>query len=214
MTEKGLFIVLDGPEGCGKTTQSNLLVEVLQLSGFRVSKTFQPGATELGSQVRNELLHGSHDLTPGQEAIYFTFDRALHIVTVVKPAIDSGITVVCDRFASATSAYQGYAGGLGTSTVEWLTDLATDGLLPNLLLVLDIDPVIGFLRKKGDTLDRIETKPTEFHQMVRQGFLNYTEQHPDFSEVIAADGTLAEVHAHIIQVANERLNLNLSVLDL
>lgn len=214
MTEKGLFIVLDGPEGCGKTTQSNLLVEVLQLSGFRASKTFQPGGTELGSQVRHELLHGSHDLTPGQEAIYFTFDRALHIVTVVKPAIDSGITVVCDRFASATSAYQGYAGGLGTSTVEWLTDLATDGLLPNLLLVLDIDPAIGFLRKKGDTLDRIERKPTDFHQMVRQGFLYYAEQHPDFSEVIVADGTLAEVHDRVIQASNERLNLNLPVLDL
>lgn len=210
---RGLFIVLDGPEGCGKSTQSGALHRSFLEAGYDVLRTFQPGGTELGARIRQELLHGSTELTAGQEAIYFTCDRALHIVEVVKPALDSDKVVVCDRYASATWAYQGYAGRLGTDIVERLTDLAVGDVVPDLVIVLDIDPVKGFGRKQGTALDRIERKPTEFHYEVRDGFLDYAVNH-GCCEVINADQEPLAVHSEIIRAARDWLGVKItSVLE-
>lgn len=215
MKGKGLFIVLDGPEGGGKSTQSGYLAESFRQAGCEVLQTFEPGGTKTGAGIRG-LLSGpeSEDLDPMTEALLFSADRSWHIKSVVKPALVSGKIIICDRYASSTWAYQGWAGGLGTSIVRQLTELAADDIEPDLLLTLDLDPAVGFRRKQGDELDRIEQKSPRFHRQVREGFLDYAFHHQSFCDVVEADQDRLVVHAEIIRAVNERFGLELSpVLD-
>jgi dTMP kinase len=170
------FIVFDGVEGCGKSTQARLLGEALAVRGERVVETLEPGGTAIGEAIRHLLLNPEfgemHELT---EAFLFCADRAQHVLEVVRPALEAGKVVISDRYASSTMVYQGFAGGLGAEAVEVLTWYATKGLQPDLLIVLDMDPAEGVRRKRGDLADRIEQKSLEFHQRVREGFVQYAE---------------------------------------
>lgn len=214
MSNQGYFIVLDGPEGCGKSTQSGHLAESFRQAGYEVLQTFQPGGTKTGAVIRG-LLFGpeSEDLDPVTEALLFSADRSWHIENVVKPALASGKIIVCDRFASSTWAYQGWAGGLGTSIVRQLTELSAGDVEPDSLLILDLDPIVGFRRKQGDELDRIEQKSMDFHRQVREGFLDYAAHHQNFSDVIDAGQTPALVHRDIVQIINDHVGISLPVLN-
>jgi len=184
------FIVLDGVEGCGKSTQIRRLSEYLTASGYTVTQTVEPGGTPVGLKVRELLLDPAYsEMTPLTELMLFCASRAQHCDEVIRPALDAGNIVLCDRFASATVVYQGYAGGLDVATIETVNHIATRGLQPDLLIVLDIDPGIGMTRKLGAgmTADRIEEKSLEFHRKVRDGFLTYAQAHSDFAVVVDAD---------------------------
>ena len=209
---EGILIVLDGPEGCGKSTQSKLLARAFRAGHHEVVETFQPGATKIGATIRQELLHRNVNLSAKQESLYFSFDRATHIANIVAPALEAGKVVICDRWASATWAYQGYAGGIGTDIVEFLTKLAVDDVEPDLAIILDIDPEISFQRKKSDKLDRIEMKSAEYHQAVRCGFIDYVVSHPGFALTIEADKTPRQVHEEIIRLVNNKFRLTLPTL--
>lgn len=216
MNKKGYLVVLDGVEGCGKTTQTELLARAFEsaMPSAKVLQTLQPGGTPLGAEVRHELLHSPVELSAGQEAIGFSYDRMHHVANVVQPVLNAGGIVVCDRWASSTWAYQGVAGELGTEIIEQLTALATNSRDPNVLIVLDIDPAVGFRRKKGDDLDRIERKSLEYHQKVREGFLDYVFHHPGFAYVISVqDRPRDDVQREIIALVNDHLGLSLPVLD-
>ena len=193
------FIVLDGVEGCGKSTQARLLAEALQAQGIPVVLTHEPGGTEVGEAIRELLLNPAftdmHELT---EAFLFCAARAQHMLEVIKPALDAGKVVICDRFASSTYVYQGYAGGLGGAAVAALNDLATSGVQPDLLLILDLDPEVGRRRKRGDQADRIESKSAAFHQAVREGFQDYAARAGDRALVLDADLDAAVLAARIL----------------
>lgn len=199
------FIVFDGVEGCGKSTQARLLGEALEAEGRRVVLTLEPGGTAIGEAVRHCLLNPAfdemHELT---EAFLFCADRAQHVLEVIQPALETGSIVICDRYASSTMVYQGYAGGLGAETVEMLNHAATGGLQPDLLVVLDLDPIVGLRRKRGDLADRIERKSLDFHRRVREGFIEYAQSLGDRAVVLDADRDPVAVAHDVLGLVLER----------
>lgn len=198
----GAFIVLDGVEGCGKSTQSRLLAQALRAQGREVLLTHEPGGTPVGEAVRRVLLDPAYpEMTPLTEVLLFCASRAQHCEQVIAPALAAGQVVICDRFASATLAYQGYAGQVSPATIEAISSLATAGLQPDLTLILDADPLVGLRRKFGDAAasgDRIEEKSLAFHQAVREGFLTLARLDPAHYRVIDAGQAVEAVHAAVL----------------
>jgi dTMP kinase len=201
MTTRGRFVVIDGVEGCGKSTQCRLLAEALRERGIEVVITHEPGGTEFGEAIRHLLLDpqytGVSSLT---ELFLFCASRAQHVAEVIEPALAAGKTVVCDRFGASTAVYQGFAGGLGFALVEQLNEIATGGVFPDLTIVLDLDPEVGMRRKfAGDKMqaDRIERKAIEYHHKVREGYLQYAHRHRDRVRIIGADASPDDIHREI-----------------
>jgi dTMP kinase len=195
------FIVFDGVEGCGKSTQARLLAEALEAQGQHVVLTLEPGGTAVGEAIRHCLLNPAfeemHELT---EAFLFCADRAQHVLEVIRPALEAGSTVISDRYASSTMVYQGFAGGIGPEAIEVLTWYATRGLQPDLLIVLDLDPLVGLRRKRGEMADRIERKSLDFHRRVREGFVQYAESLGQRAVVIDADRDPAAVTKDVLEI--------------
>ena len=173
----GLFVVLEGGDGAGKSTQLARLAAWLREAGHEVVVTFEPGDTALGATLRGLVLnHSSGDVSPRAEAMMYAADKAQHVYELVKPALDAGKVVVCDRYVDSMIAYQGAGRVLDVAEVRFLTDWATNGLLPDLTVVLDV-PVANAVGEKVD-LDRLESAGTEFHERVRQHFLDLAAQDP------------------------------------
>lgn len=215
MAEKGLFVVIDGCEGAGKSTQICWLAEAFRIIGREVLLTLEPGEGPVGQEIRHILLSPEFgNLCDTAELLLFLADRSEHCAKVVKPALERGLIVICDRFESSTLAYQLYeTDAFDDPTIRYAMELSKHGVVPDIALIFDLDPEIGMARKFGDEPDRIEQKALDFHQRVRRGYLRYIDEH-DFAVVVDADDQLHVVHERIIQAANERLNLNLPVLDL
>ncbi|MCX6812489.1 MAG: dTMP kinase [Candidatus Berkelbacteria bacterium] len=210
----GFFVVIDGVDGAGKSSQLKYLAHAFRNAGREVVETLEPGGTETGKLLRHEILHGGYKLTPEQEILLFSADRALHFAQVVIPSLENNKDVLCDRYASSTHAYQGVAGGGDIKLIEDLTLLANKDCNPDLLIVLSLPPEVGFQRKTGDELDRIELQPLSFHSLVHEGYLEYANRHLDFCEVIDAEPIPQIVHNEIIQIVNDRLGLGLSALEI
>lgn len=166
----GLFVSLEGGDGAGKSTQARLLRDWLTSVGRTVLLTFEPGDTELGQMLRAAVLHGDH-VDARTEALLYAADRAHHVASLVRPALDRGEVVVTDRYLDSSVAYQGIGRGLGAETIEQLSLWATEGLLPALTVLLDIDPVLGRSRLTGEP-DRLERAGDELHRRTRQAFLD------------------------------------------
>jgi dTMP kinase len=187
----GLFVAFEGGEGVGKSTQIARAAAWLRSLGHDVVETREPGGTVLGQAVRRLLLDPDGHVTPRAEALLYAADRAQHVDTVIRPALAAGKIVITDRYVDSTLAYQGAGRRLaGTrEVVEW----ATCGLLPDLTVLLDLDPRIGLVRAGArSTLDRLENDSLAFHEAVRDGFLALAAEAPQRYAVIAAD---AEVDA-------------------
>lgn len=191
----GKFISFEGGDGAGKTTQIGKLAERLKAAGTEVVVTREPGGTELGLAIRRALLHGE-DLSPRTEALLYAADRAHHIATVVRPALDRGATVITDRYMDSSIAYQGAARGLGMDTIGDLNRWAVDGLMPDLTFLLDLDPVIGATRI-GAAKDRLESAGDAFHAQVRQTFLDLAGREPDRFVIIDASGSPEQISEEI-----------------
>ncbi len=196
------FIVLDGPEGCGKSTQVQLLAQHLQKLGEEVVVTHEPGGTPAGEAIRSILLEADLNMSALTEALLFCASRAQHMQDVIIPALQAGNVVVCDRFSASTAAYQGYAGGLGLEVFERLDDVATGGRHPDMTVILDLGPAVGRERKQaaGAAPDRMERKGDAYHQQVREGFLEYARRLEELAAVVNADRSVAEVHQEILQI--------------
>lgn len=174
-----MFITFEGPEGSGKTTQITLLASWLLDRGCAVLTTREPGGTAIGDRVRAILLdHAASEMSPEAEALLFSAARAQHVSQVIRPQLAAGGIVVCDRFADSTLAYQGYGHQLPLSTLTAITEFATGGLRPDLIVYLDIDVQAGLMRKQahaqqGDAgqWNRMEAQALAFHQRVRAGYL-------------------------------------------
>lgn len=196
-TYAGTFVVLEGGEGAGKSTQLVRLASWLRERGYDVVQTREPGATPVGAQVRALLLDpATTDLAPRAEALLYAADRAQHVATVVLPSLERGAVVLSDRYVDSSLAYQGAGRDLPLEEVEKLSRWATQGLRPDLTVLLDVDPAVG-LARAGGRPDRIEGESLAFHRAVRAGFLALAAAGPDRYLVISADLPAEQVHAAI-----------------
>ena len=206
----GIFVVLEGGEGVGKTTQLTLLETWLKDGGHRVVRTREPGGTEIGERIRTLVLdHGQGEVDPRTEALLMAASRAAHVEQKIRPALASGSVVLCDRYVDSSLAYQGAGRGLGVKPVERVNDWATDGLLPELTVVLDLAPELARRRRSardgGVDGDRIESAEDDFHATLRHAFLDRAARAPQRYLVLDAAAPVD----HIQNSIRERLNLTL-----
>ncbi len=202
----GLFVTLEGIEGCGKTTQWGLLRDRLTASGYAVLATREPGGTALGLELRRVLLEGS-EMSDRAEVLLMAADRAHHVATCLRPALSQGYIVLCDRYSDSTVAYQGYGRGLSLQDIDRLNRFATDGLVPHVTLWFDLDVSQGLARarKSATAPDRLEREGMAFHTRVARGFAELAQQHPD--RIARIDGSLpiAEVAAAVWETLQPHL---------
>ena len=200
VTPDGLFIVFEGGEGAGKSTQVRLLSDSLVAEGREVVVTREPGGTPAAEAIRALVLDPANfGLDPRAEALLFAAARAEHAAALIRPALERGAIVVCDRYIDSSVAYQGLGRDLGVEKIRDLSAWATEDLLPDLTIVLDIDPVVGLARagQVSDAPDRMESEALAFHQMVRQAFLSAAEASADRYLVIDALGDPQQIHHQI-----------------
>lgn len=191
----GFFVVFEGGDGVGKTTQIDLLERHLRApagGGFEVMTTREPGGTALGQELRQAIMHGGH-VAPRAEALLYAADRAHHIHTKVRPALERGAVVLQDRYLDSSIVYQGGARGLGEE-VERISRWATEDLLPDLTIVLDMEPSQGRLDRE---LDRVERETAEYAALIRQAFLDLAAREPSRYAVIDAARPVEEVAADV-----------------
>lgn len=193
----GLFITLEGGEGAGKSVQLEALAAGLSGQGHPVVTTREPGGTPLGERLREILLGLDSDLDPLAEAMLFAAARAELVTTVIKPALDRGDFVICDRYSDSTVAYQGYASGVDLMSIGQLNQIATGGLIADLTILLDLPAEEG-LQRSGRA-DRFESEDAAFHERVRAGYLALAEYDTDRWLVIDATQSPEQVTAAILQ---------------
>jgi len=206
MLKRGVFISLEGIEGCGKSTQSKMLYEYLSQLGNCVILTREPGGTSIAEKIRDLLLDPKNDsMTDTAELFLYLASRAQHVEQVIVPALNEGKIVICERFNDATYAYQGFARGLDLNLLVDLTKIATSGLEPDFTLLLDLDVEEGLLRaeKLKNHRDRLESESIDFHSKVRNGYLTIARNNPQRVKVIDANGTIDEVHLRIRNCVDE-----------
>jgi dTMP kinase len=171
---RGRFVVLEGGDGSGKSTQVARLAASLRVRGLTVLETFEPGAGNVGAVIRELVLHGPDALAPMAEALLMAADRAQHVATEIMPALTRGEWVVCDRYIPSSLVYQGVVRRLGVDVVQQLSAVATAGLVPDLVVVLDVDDDVAASRRgdsrRRDALDRLEREDPSFHAEVRQAY--------------------------------------------
>jgi dTMP kinase len=182
----GLFITFEGGEGCGKSTQSRLLLKKLERQNIPAVLTHEPGGTALGDEIR-KVLKKKRDsfISPQAELFLLAASRVQLLAEIIRPALEEGKVVVCDRFTHSTLVYQGYGRGLDLTTVETVNNIATQDLKPDLTILLDISPEQGLARKRS-LKDRFELEDLSFHRRVREGYLKIAAAEPDRWLVIDA----------------------------
>lgn len=193
---RGIFVVFEGGDGVGKSTQAGLLSEWLANQGHEVVRTFEPGDGEVNARIREILLsRATVGLGPQAEALLFAADRAQHVHALIRPALERGAVVVCDRYVDSTLAYQGAGRVLDAAAVEGINAWATGGLTPDLTVLLDLDPAAGLASTGAH--DRIESAGADFHARVRQGFLDLAARAPRRYLVLPAREPIPALHTAI-----------------
>ena len=193
----GLFISLDGIDGSGKTTHARLLADRLRAQGYRVVLCRDPGGTAIGDRIREILLDNNHaEMDRRSEMFLYMASRSQLVKEVIRPALEAGHVVVSDRYLMANVAYQGGGGGLSLDTVYEIGLVATGGVLPDLVLLLDIDPGLARGRLSGER-DRMEQHDAAFYGRVREGFIELARRDPTHVRVVDADQPVEKVGAAI-----------------
>ena len=205
----GLFVTFEGPEGCGKTSQMRLLAAYLRDQGWDVLTTREPGGTPISERVRAIVLDPAHpNMEPTTEFLLFSAARAQHVAEVIRPHLERGGVVLCDRFADSSLAYQGYGYGLDLEARRAITRFATGGLVPDLTLLLDLPVEAGLRRKaggRGDAWNRMEQKQIAYHERVRAGYLAMAAAEPERWVTIDATGDMRVVQDAIREPVMRRL---------
>lgn len=203
--QKGLFITFEGADGCGKTTQLNLLKDYLTKKHFDVVLTREPGGKGLGEKIREILLNYDGEVSNRCESFLFLADRAQNVDIIVTPAIKQGKIVLCDRHTDSSVAYQGYGRGLDIEQIKALNNLATGGKQPDLTLVFDVD-IKTSMKRVGSHKDRMESSGIEFFNRVRNGYLELAKQEPDRIKVVDSTTSIEDVHKQVLDIINRYIN--------
>lgn len=203
--EKGIFITFEGADGCGKTTQIELIKKYLDENNIENVLTREPGGSDLGLELRKILLHYDKPVSNIAELFLYLADRAQHTEYTIKPLLDKKKVVLCDRYIDSTVAYQGYARKGDINKIIKLNDLVTNSLKPDLTIVFDIDSNIAQSRLKGEK-DRLEKEGLEFHKALRQGYLELAKNNPERIKVINADDTIENIHKKCIELIKGFIN--------
>lgn len=202
----GTFITFEGLDGSGKTTQLNLLANELELRGFAVLATREPGGTTLGKSLRELILSEDQKPAPLAELLLFAADRAQHVETLIRPALRQNKIVISDRFADATAAYQGAGRGFEPALIEQILRLATSGLQPDLTFFFDL-PIAASLARvarrtvAGAAENRLDREQTDFYERVRNEYLAVARREPERFRTIDGSRPIAEVHQQVLQIA-------------
>lgn len=203
-----MFITLEGPEGSGKTTQARVLHQHFRERGRAAMLVREPGGTPLGDKLRDILMFGNDlGISPRAELLLFIAARAQLVDQVIRPHLETGETVICDRYADSTLAYQGYGRALSIPEIKAINHFATGGLVPDLTLILDIPPEIGLARnQKGEpAVDRFEQESLEFHRRVRKGYLEVAKAEPNRCIVIDATRPAEQVWETIREAVERKM---------
>jgi dTMP kinase len=212
---KGMFITFEGIEGCGKSTVIRQVADQLRAEGIPLVLTLEPGGTVIGEKIRAILLDpANRALAPLAELLLYEADRVQHVTGLVKPALESGKWVLCDRFYDATTVYQGYVRGQDLHLIETLNTLASQGVSPDLTFVLDCPAEMGLKRAfkrnralSGDPQDRFEREDLAFHRSVREGYLRLAERHSRIAVVDATqepDRVAAGIYERLVPMIRQR----------
>lgn len=209
--KRGFFITFEGGEGSGKSIQVEILTSHLHEEGYAVVVTREPGGTRLGEQVRN-ITHDPEnvDLEAITEAYLMAASRAQHVAQIIEPALEAGKIVVCDRYVDSSIAYQGYGRKLGADVIEKLNDLAVNGAIPDLTILLDTPIDIGLKRraKSRKNKDRLDLQERVFYERVNEGYRTLAKAEPDRFVVIDATKSIEAVASEVWSVVKDRLTLN------
>ncbi len=206
--KKGIFITFEGIDGCGKSTQSKLVYGRLKKNGYRAIFTREPGGTKLSECIRRILLNPRNEISPLAELFLYESGRAEHVKKTILPAIRSRSIVICDRFFDATTAYQGYGRGLDIKMIEKLNYFASQGIVPDLTILLDIPASEGLKRaKKLNKHDRMEKERSSFYDKVRRGYLALAKKFPKRIRIVKTSGTIEETNSKILSIIKEKYGI-------
>ena len=208
---RGKFITLEGPEGSGKSTQAKTLIRRLAGCGIEAVYTREPGGTAIGEEIRNILQHNQAGEAPCErtELLLFEASRNQLVEKVIRPHLEKGKWVICDRFIDSTTAYQGYGRGLPVEEIQAINRFAANGIVPDLTLLLDLDVATGFERiaqrylALGESADRFEKEDRSFHERIREGYLKLAKEDPKRFRIINATKKPAAVATAIWETVND-----------
>lgn len=198
---KGIFITIEGGDGSGKSTQIDLLMSYFDEHGFKVLLTREPGGTAISEKIREVILDSNNiEMDNMTEVLLYAAARAQHVAEFIKPNIEQGKVVICDRFVDSSVVYQGYARGVGIDAVEDINSYATLGLIPDLTILLDLPPDLGLFRKKNQqALDRLELESDAFHLKVNEGYRLLAKRHQNRILTIDATKSIEDIHQIILE---------------
>ncbi|MCC7201372.1 MAG: dTMP kinase [Nitrospirae bacterium] len=209
---EGRFITFEGIEGCGKTSQAKLLIRYLEEKGHNVLMTREPGGTPISEAIREILLSTSFsNMTPHTEVLLYLASRAQHVSEVIRPSLEAGKIIICDRFSDSTFVYQCLVRGIDIRMIEAINSFATEGVSPHITFVLDVDPAEGLRRARSRNQknmreeDRMESESMDFHQRVREGYLKWAMEFPERIFVISSDREKEAVHREIAKLVDKVL---------
>ncbi|WP_079504169.1 dTMP kinase [Mesobacillus jeotgali] len=209
--DKGIFITIEGPDGSGKTTIIQMLAEKLEKEGYAIVATREPGGIDIAEQIRQVILDPENTaMDPRTEALLYAAARRQHLAEKVKPALEKGKIVLCDRFVDSSLAYQGHARGLGIEEVYSINKFAIENMMPKMTLYFDVAPEIGLERinqNKGREVNRLDMEKLEFHQKVREGYLMLAKRFSDRIVKIDASRELEAVYEQAEAKIKELFNI-------
>lgn len=200
---RGLFITFEGIDGCGKSTQRELLARQIEQRGFEVVVTREPGGTPLGEGIRQLLVSDiSVHVAPTTELLLYVAARAQHVAELIRPSLEAGRIVISDRYTDSTVAFQGYGRGLDPEMIERLNRFATGGLVPDITIVFDLDPALARARLDsrpvGGLLGAFDEQDADFHERMREGYLKMAKEQPSRIHVVDAGGPVEETHSRVM----------------
>ncbi len=198
-----MFIVFEGPEGCGKSTQIRLAEKALGERGVETVSSREPGGTSLGEKLRKIILASDDRMDLRAEVMLYMASRAQMVDEIIRPAIEAGKVALCERFLSSTVAYQGVAGGADLEVIEYIGSFATGDVKPNLTIIIDIEVEAGLSR--AGTLDRMEERGKAYHEKVREGFLQLAKENPEAFVVLDGRGSIEEVHDRVMAAVDRKM---------
>ncbi len=206
MNKKGLFITFEGADGSGKSTQLKMAANYFEKKGYNVVSTRDPGGTELGTKIRQILLHHDGFMSINCELFLYLADRAQHVEEIIIPALNEGKIVLCDRYVDSTLAYQGYARGLNIDEILYLNNIVAKSLMPDITFVFDVNTETAE-KRVGKTKDRLESEAKEFHQKVKDGFLDLAKKYPERIKIVDANQSINKVHLNVACLLDNYFNM-------